>query len=130
MNELDFNEELRKVAKDLVGQWDPRTKKWGVYQKTSYLLTSSPQRPWLMFNIEDDEGNPRLPDKRDIGRAARSVYAGHTLFKVGADEYVNRIEQNEADKKATRASQNDERVSWAAKEIIKADRSTHHRMWR
>jgi hypothetical protein len=128
MNEADFREELDSIARDLLLEFDPVDRKWGIYQKASYIITTVPTQPYLLFKIEDEDGNPRLPDRRDLGRSLRSVTAGRVMQKIGSSAYVDEIERKEQAKKDVVKAKQDERISWAAKQIIAAERSTQHSM--
>lgn len=105
MDEQSFNKQLARIAPDLRLLYNNQRRLWGIYQirARNIILTSGGEtKPWLLWDVVDvDENNAktfRLPDNRDLGRAAASVSSGHAMWTRGNDWYNDKIEAQEQER--------------------------------
>lgn len=122
MNDQEFNRQLNSMSHDLKLLWNPQKKLWGVYQVRAHSLVNAwgapiEAKPWLLFDIVDERGHFRLPDQRDLRRAANSIYSAHRLWDKGGDWYTDRIEAQEAERSAKAKAKVADDLKAAAKEV-------------
>lgn len=122
MNETTFNKELTKIAPDLRLIFNHERRRWGIYQvRASHIITlqaTGAVKPWLLFLLEDDKGDFRLPDQRDLQRVVGSVASAHKLWSRGGDWYANRIESQEQARLDKSKADQEDLFGQAAKEAV------------
>lgn len=130
LNEVAFNTELHKIAKDLQLIWDPEAGLWGIYQTRArriLLSDHSATRPWLLWHLKNDDGTARLPMRLDLERAQLTTLSGHNLWTKGGDWYDDQLKTREEKKNEAVNKRVADRSEWAAHEIVKAGQSTRVR---
>lgn len=122
MDEARFNKELTKIAPDLRLLMNYERRRWGIYQvRSSHILTlaaTGAVKPWLLFLIEDDKGEFRLPDTRDLQRVVGSVTSAHKLWSKGGDWYADKIEAQEQARTDKSKADQEDTFKQAAKEVV------------
>jgi hypothetical protein len=129
MNDQAFNKELQSIAKDLELHFDAQVRKWGVYQmRSSHFVLSGPNRPWLLFYIEDADGNFRLPDRRDFIRVVNTVNSSRVGWEKGGDWVADQLEAKAKAREDKLELAQQDRFSQASKAVRKSLISTSTRI--
>ncbi len=119
MNEQSFNNELVKIAPDMRLLYDARMKLWGVFQirSSTIIVPTGADRPFLLWHVTNDDGTFRLPDRRDLDRAAKSAASAHVGWRKGGDWYMDKIEAQEEARAEKRREASKDLVHQAAHEV-------------
>lgn len=117
-SDTGFNKALGELAPDLRLLFNPQTKLFGVYQVRTTLVLGpdASLRPWKLFDIVDENGNPRLPNKADLNRAITSVYSARKLWDKGGDWYADQITAAEQAREQTSKDRTEATIRAAARE--------------
>ena len=110
-----------QIAPDLRLLFNKRKHLWGIYQvRSNHILlidSQNPDKPWLLWDVTTESGEFRLPDRRDIVRAARSVASGREAFKKGGDWYADKLEAMEQANLDAARTRTDNKVRALASEV-------------
>lgn len=120
MNEQSFNKELAKIAPDLRLLFNKYKHLWGVYQVRGnhiQLLDNTEAKPWLLWDIVDENKAFRLPDNRDLNRAMGSVVSGREAFSKGGEWYADKLDKMDQDNIDAARERTDTKVREAAREV-------------
>ena len=107
---------------------DPIDRKWGIYQVRSSHILVHPDatiRPWLLWKLEDIDGNPRLFSNFDLQQALRTRHAGEKLWSHGSNNFVDAIEAKEEAKVQAAKDRSAYRAKVAAEQIYGLMNTVH-----
>ena len=122
-NEVGFNRALKSFSPDLQMLFNTDTKRMGVYQLKSAHFEVAGAKPWLLFEIVDEYGDPRLPNESDIARAYASTKSAERLWSKGGDWYTDSIEAQEEKRETAREAKLDEQIRFITRDTFNAART-------
>lgn len=97
-----FQSDLTKVANDLRIVWNPVIERYQIVQLRQDNISliyvpdqfkrTNPQKPWILFTIQTEDGSYRGPLHADLLRCIGAVENYSRLQSVGAEKFADELD--------------------------------------